>query len=340
MRYWPTIQDERLKSLDLRSSPSLHCEENVTVLPVIRAHVPMRAAAGTRNTACIGAYGSDRRSIRALSLQKRAGFSPPPPYRKAEEFWPGEYVYGGIVWRHFGHFLLEGMSRIAGVRAKPDIPIVWHYIGDRAQMSGWQHEIVNMIGLAGREHRIVDHPVMIERLWFSDQGYVIGKYFDTIHANTMAVHQFLLPTPGRRIWLSRSALHESQKRILGESEVEDLLKLEGWIILHPEQLTVTEQLAALQDAEIISGFEGSAFHILMLARDVRARIVIAAGARSLGYDYSIIGAVKKSDQYVLEIPATPVDRPGGRPLVRIDRPVDVLSGLREIRKDMVSEIIE
>lgn len=70
-------------------------------------------------------------------------------------------------------------------------------------------------------------------------------------------------------------LSEKSGYIFGEKALETKLKDEhGWTIIPPEQMTVTQQLEALSDAEIISGFAGSALHILVLAKNVQAKVLI------------------------------------------------------------------
>jgi capsular polysaccharide biosynthesis protein len=303
--------------------------EDVTILPVERVPVPLRHA----GAACIGGYDSERGCLDALAHRSGRATMPAPPYRAPEEHWPGTFVYGGILWPQFGHFLLEGLCRAWGARDRPDLPMVWHRMAAGGGMSSWQQGVLDVLSLNGRVHRIVERPVRIERLLVPEQGLVLGQYFHRTHAQALAVHPFRSPVAQRRVWLSRAALSPGLIRVLGEEDIEPLLLAAGWDVVQPERLSVPEQLAALEDASLIAGFEGSAFHSLVLGRNIRARVAIVTGPRPLGHAYPMIGVAKGLTQFALEVPMVTVPRPGGRPLARIEDPRVVLRLLEVLEDD-------
>lgn len=65
------------------------------------------------------------------------------------------------------------------------------------------------------------------------------------------------------IYLSRSKLNSSKRRILNELELEEQLGKRGWSIVHPQELPLDEQISAMGSAKRIGGAIGSAFHLLM-----------------------------------------------------------------------------
>jgi hypothetical protein len=67
----------------------------------------------------------------------------------------------------------------------------------------------------------------------------------------------------QKIYLSRSRLHSTQRKIQGEKKLERELAKRGWRIVYPETLPIIEQLEALRFARVIAGSIGSAFHLLM-----------------------------------------------------------------------------
>ena len=115
----------------------------------------------------------------------------------------------------------------------------------------------------------------------------------------------------------------------GEVEVEALLRAEGWTILRPETVSVAEQLAALDTAEMIAGFAGSAFHGLMLGRDVQARIVIFSRHPKVEVNYAMIAAAKGLDQRIVRLEHGPVGDGSARAGIRLARPDDVTAALRD-----------
>jgi hypothetical protein len=319
--------------MDPPETLGLQLIENATLLPVARAHPPLLAARSGGLGFLLGAHGAGKGWVRALAHERHGETATPPTSREAEEEWSGEYVYGGILWSHFGHFLIEGLSRAWGLPSRPGLPVVWHRTGGagpRVPQTPWQRDILDVLGHGGREHRVVERPVRIAKLWVPDQGFVLRRYFHPCHAAALGVHPFAPPVPGRRIWLSRSALPRGLPGIDGERALEALLVEAGWTILHPETCGVRDQLRVIEDAEAIAGFEGSAFHLLMLGRGIGARVAIVERGRKLLQAYSMIGRVKRLDQFGVRVATRPVLGQGNRPSSRLEDPSEVMASLHKV----------
>ena len=330
MTIWRTAAERRLQGIVQPAALGFQLLEDVTLLPCARAHPPLVTARGGGIGFRLGGYDSDGRWSRALAHGRNDELATPPPPRAAEAEWAEECVYGGILWGHFGHFLLEGLSRAWGIAERPDLPVVWRRAPARAEFTAWQREILEILGLGGREHRVVERPVRIRRLWVPDQGFMLRRFFHPRHAAALGVHPFRPPVPGRRVWLSRSGLPEQLARIAGEAEFEAILAADGWTILHPERLPVREQLRAIEDAAAVAGFEGSAFHLLVLGRDIGARVAILGRGRNILHAYAMIGLVKELDQFGLRVATEPQPAASNQPSSRLLDPAEAATRLRDV----------
>jgi hypothetical protein len=180
----------------------------------------------------------------------------------------GEAIYAGAYYERFGHFLLEGLQRLWWAKDRPDLPIVWaapdHWTTVRP-LRQWQRDLLSIIGIRN-EIIILTAPAHFDLLHVPDAGY---KYADWCHprqAEFLACYEGPPQIPGRKLWLSRSGNHAVG--VINSEIIERRLRPEGWRIIHPERLPMREQLDELAQAEIIAGEEGSAFHTLLLLRDV------------------------------------------------------------------------
>jgi len=63
-----------------------------------------------------------------------------------------------------------------------------------------------------------------------------------------------------KLYLSRSALGPAQRGVDQERALEARLQALGWTIVHPEELSLAEQIALYRSARVVAGFEGSALH--------------------------------------------------------------------------------
>ena len=277
----------------------------------------------------LGAYDATGRFLehaRAWRSTLASEILPPCP---AEEECTGAWAYGGVLWDHYGHFLLEALARAWALRALPGLPVLWHRRVGHARLTAWQSDILDLIGLGGREHRVVTRPVRVARLAVAQAGFVMWRYFHPRQAAVLAAHPFRVPERGRRLWLSRSGMPEGHARVDGETALEQALAAEGWTVLRPETLDVAAQLAALQAAEAIAGFAGSAFHTLMLGAEVRARIVIVPRGSADYTNYEMIAAARGFDQAILPARLEHVSGEKSLASYRLTEPDRLHAALRE-----------
>ena len=87
---------------------------------------------------------------------------------------------------------------------------------------------------------------------------------------------------GPRIWLSRTQV-VPRRRSRGETALQDALVARGWRIVHPQRLTVAEQLRLLSGPGVVAGLEGSAFHAAVLLRGSAARFIVLRRTANANY---------------------------------------------------------
>lgn len=277
----------------------------------------------------IGVFGPDGNPVAAAIHRRGELAADAPPFAEAQECWDGDFVYGGQLWDHFGHFLLEGLARAWAFADLPG-PILWQRRASHGRLLGWQQAIFDRLGLGGREHRVVDRPIRVARLAVPEPGLVTRRFLHPLQEAALAVHAYRAPEPGRRVWLSRSGLPAGLARVEGEAAVEVALAADDWTILRPETRSIAEQFAALESAEVIAGFEGSAFHGLLLGRDVRARIVVFGRGPRINPNYDLIAQAKGLDQRLVSLDLQHLGGDGRRASHSLSRPAQLLDILREV----------
>jgi capsular polysaccharide biosynthesis protein len=246
----------------------------------------------------IGAYHPDGQFLTSVALRRNFGISGralPVPAKLAK---PGVYLYGGLLRRHYGHFLLESLARVYALQDS-DLPIVWH-LESLSGLTSWQHEIFSLLGVDVGRFVFVEQPTEFATLLVPEVGYRIQDWMHPRQENAMGRYTFSQPVRGKRIWLSRSRLAEEAGNVVAVTDIENALEANGWHIIHPQELTIHDQLGIMSDAEVISGFAGSAFHTLILASQIRARIVIVQRSETLNENYVTIAEGKGLDQTIIE----------------------------------------
>lgn len=170
----------------------------------------------------------------------------------------------------------------------------------RPHLSRMQRHCFSLAGFDERRVQIVDRPLRIKNLIIPEPGFVISSLFHPQHAD------FLGKIPsgsevGARIWLSRSKLPDVAGRIVDESDLEDEIIKDGWIVIHPETLSLVDQVKIFANASVVAGLEGSAFHTVIFVKNPTCRLLIIPRTRrenDVHNNYKLISNTKNIDQRI------------------------------------------
>lgn len=275
--------------------------------------LPMRPSPDSALRFSAGAMDMHGNPLDAFSLKRSWGSSgvtmdTGTPRQNHE----GDFIYGGVIFNHYGHFLLETLARNWFIRlARHDMPIVWHSFMSLSNLSGWQKEIFGLIGIDISRILIAKQSSRIERCICPDPGYFVQTWADDAHAKSLTV---IRQRSGAKtkIWLSRSRLDSENGRVINEDDLEVELERLGWTIFHAQEFSVKDQLEVLSGAEHIAGFEGSALHTLILL-ETRARITIfRRNNNPLNQNFVTISIVKQLDQTIISPPLAKISGSGAK----------------------------
>ena len=244
--------------------------KNSVVYPTIRV-------ASHPGKLLMGVYDQDDNYVDDSVLNRRSGEKGAPVPRA---LFPAvgdsdkpEAIYLGPLYYHYGHFLLESLARAWYARHHPDIALVWAgaHNWQGYQLEPWQLELLHILDVKNPTLIVAD-PTRFELLHVPDIGFRYDDRFHPEHAAFLGRYEGPAQVPGHRLWLSRSKV-KSNVRDLNSASTERRLSYAGWTVAFPEDLSIRQQLDHLARAEIIAGEEGSAFHTLMLLKDVRSKRV-------------------------------------------------------------------
>lgn len=223
----------------------------------------------------MGVYDGDDTYVDGTVVDRRAGeqgaLVPRELFPNVTDADAPEAIYAGPLYFHFGHFLTESLARAWYARQHPGILFAWAgaHTWQNAELKPWQIEILDILGITNRV-RIIAEPTRFDVLHIPDIGYRYDDWFHPDHAEFLGRYEGPAQEPGNRLWLSRSRIN-SDVRDLNAAPTERRLAEAGWTIAYPERLSIREQLDHLSRAEIVAGEEGSAFHNVVLLKDVSAK---------------------------------------------------------------------
>ena len=263
------------------TTPVVECIESATVCPENHAF---------RNDAGVlvqdgGVYYPDGRlcelSVHRACNRLHANVPLPLASSVASREVTGTHLFGGVLIGHFGHFLLESLSRLwaldeYGTQIESVVFVKsWglHNVGSTAEVHLPPY-VRDTLALLGIPKIMVVHgvPVRFERLIVPSQ--LLGIHLIEGHA---AFHRFVkrlgavglpssvLSNGCRDVYISRRKICDAGwAGILCENVIEENLRGYGYQIIYPEGLTVEEQLGIYNQSERIVFATSSAIHLFAL----------------------------------------------------------------------------
>lgn len=193
----------------------------------------------------------------------------------------GTWLWGGVLWMHFGHFLVESMSRlwplahlneeIDGILFIPKRP------RNGSEVIDFQRDLIALMGTDAAV-ACAGTPERVERLIVPGQGIGLGQMIRGTDRFRAAVQdrfsKDIAPDGPERLYISRSALPEGRGNLIGEPTVETYLRDAGYTIYHPEQHDVRHQIATYKAARQVIAAEGSALHLLAMVAAPQTQIAM------------------------------------------------------------------
>jgi hypothetical protein len=202
----------------------------------------------------------------------------------------GTWLYGGIGFAHFGHFLFESISRLWAVEALGESIQGIVFVGPRPLL-GFSDQVRQVLEALDVRLpiRMVNGPTSFERLYVPRQGSGVGP----LAAGTPTFRSFvrdkltrIAPKAGvGKIYLTREAYALQRGGIFAETRLRELLEKSGYTAYAPERHSFEDQIATYRGASHIIGPDSSALHLVayVAAPETPVAIVLRRhdGARDL-----------------------------------------------------------
>ena len=241
-----------------------------------------------------------------------------PPLANEVAFLPDAYYINFLNFRHFGHLLTECISSIYPLlfwksckSMNLQMPIILH-----EQFYIYVDQLIDLLEIPKDNILIPGLTcgyLFVKNLYVSSPTIVNRRFTSSLHARAVKTYVSLLlgsdiqePRNDERIkkiYVSRTKLGPSQRHLKEEMILEKLLERLGWIIVHPQELSLKAQLDVYQRVDYLCTQAGSAVHLLFGA-DVKGlkKIILLASYpmnnytaqfESQGIDYQVITCLKE-----------------------------------------------
>lgn len=181
----------------------------------------------------------------------------------------GRYIFGGVLYGHFGHFIIESLARIwaldaEGVEADGILFTPKMVTFPESAIQKLQH-LGSFLGMR-LPILVAREPLQVDELYVPAQGIGMNDLIEGSDAfrsfiNTHAGAS-IEPMGEEKLYISRSLLPRDRGSVLGEYKLEEYLREEGYDIFHPQRAKAEEQIARYKAARDIISVDCSPVHML------------------------------------------------------------------------------
>ena len=201
----------------------------------------------------------------------------------------GDHFFLGSAHRHFGHFLLEGLARVWAwqdfAAAHPDGKCIIYE--DRCPK--FAISLLRSCGIDENRIHFMDRPLIIERLHVPTPSMRTHRW---IHCNQKRTWRTVADTieasaGGEKLYLSRRNV--ANRALSNEAEIEEIFSAAGYLIIKPEEYSVTEQIGLAKGARSIAGAVGSQLYLAAFQQDGAQNLIMAPSNFYLSDDALISG---------------------------------------------------
>ena len=218
-------------------------------------------------------------------------------------------VFGGVLFPHFGHLLVESTARSWWlVEHEPTLPLVLQFQAGTDVIPKYAHQlfrlagvglhVVSKGGLSEVDRLVVPDPALVERM--HGHPYFL-KFFDRVRS--AALTNPIKGEYGDLLFVARGA---GVAQVFGEELVATELVRQGYRVLDPTATSLEEQIVAFSKATHIVGSIGSAMHnIVHAVRAQRVAYLVRQGAVSATFP-AIDQACHRHEAHYFYVGLTPL----------------------------------
>ena len=182
-----------------------------------------------------------------------------------------DVIYLGMLFNHFGRVLLESLARVWYLNeVEPSVKVVFNNANSaQAAYASWVPTLLTVFGIPPERILALDEPTWLRRAIVPEPLF---EQFYSAHVDMarpfreVAARLTADVSPSEQpLYLSRRRLTSRQRPVVGEPELEELLRENGFAIAYPETMTIEDQIRLINSHADIFSSLGSAAHSILFA---------------------------------------------------------------------------
>ena len=190
-------------------------------------------------------------------------------------------VYCGYLVRHWGHFLVEAVSRMWYFLENDntiDSYVFFVDTNEQRELKGNYREFFELLGVLDKIE-IINTPTEYKEVIVPELGYKwrqyysdnFNKIFDAVANNIKINNEW---QKNERIFFTRSKLNKVANTEFGLDMLDDFFEKNDFKIISPEKISLSEMIFYIRNAQTCASVSGSLPHNMLFGAD-NQRLIIA-----------------------------------------------------------------
>jgi hypothetical protein len=208
------------------------------------------------------------------------------------EYLPGTYYFIGSAHIHFGHFLLEGLSRLWALDLLPvAVRDRLRFIVYEPTLKAFAEILLDRFGIDPDRIVTLQAPTRVERLIAPDIGYRTHHWVrpDMTGVWDRVAGAMHVPSPHRKLFLARKP--GFRRTVVNAEAIEALFAENGYRVIFPETMSIHTQIEMVKAADSLAGFVGSQMYLAAFQKPGGRNFIMAPRNFYLPDD-ALIGTLK------------------------------------------------
>ena len=180
------------------------------------------------------------------------------------EYIDEDVVFIGALPKHYGHFILEGLSRL------------WFYLKDENKIYKAVYisddgedkflDFIKIFGIESENLIKITKPTKFKNIIIPEPSIQLHNYYHNEYKLTInQIKKSVIPIFNKKIYFSKE--FKNNDRAIGEKSIVSLFFNNGFKIIHPENLTINETIAILSGADTFAATSGTNIHNSVFLKD-------------------------------------------------------------------------
>lgn len=173
-------------------------------------------------------------------------------------------IYGGVAINHFGHTMLECLSRLWWVIENPKSKYKIIFLSTVPGKS-YIYPFAEMMGISKDRIVLLDSPTQFKKVIVPDETiHSQSGYRDKYMLPYNKIRENIEPSIHKKIYFTRSAL--ARHDTVNEEYFEEFYRQRGFHVVSPEKLPIEEQIALAVGADEVACVLGTLSHFALFCK--------------------------------------------------------------------------